>query len=105
MKITCLTSRPQLARTVEPALDLAMLLEKGEAIALPQLEADGSEPGEVVKHILLGSPGAVQQTIHLLHTLRYAETLLWSPIVTVAEQMIITPAQGEAMSLLRQLVR
>lgn len=66
---------------------------------------DGSNLGESMRHILLGSPGAVRQTIHLLHTLHYAETVLWSPIVPVEEQMIITPAQGEAMSLLRRLVR
>ena len=66
---------------------------------------NGIEPGESMRHILLGSPGAVRQTIHLLHTLHYAETVLWSPIVPVEEQMIITPAQGEAMSLLRRLVR
>ena len=72
---------------------------------IPFLSATGSgEEREFLRHILLGSPGAVQQTIHLLHSLHYAETVLWSPVMTVAEQLIITPAQGEAMSLLRRQV-
>lgn len=59
---------------------------------------------EFVRHILLGSPEAVQQTIHLLHTLHYTETVMWSPVLTVAEPLVITPAQSEAMSLLRKMV-
>ena len=61
-------------------------------------------PGEAIRHILLGSPGAVRQTIHLLHSLHYAETVLWSPVMRVEEQIVITPEQGETMSLLRRLV-
>ncbi len=103
---TCLVGQPLAAGKVKPALDLSIMRCGGSrAIAQPQLEPDGTEPGEVVKHILLGSPSAVRQTIHLLHKLGYAETVLWSPIMTVEEQMIITPAQGEAMSLLRRLAR
>ncbi len=57
---------------------------------------------EEVRHILLGSPGAIRQTIHLLHALDYAEPPAWSQLVTVGEQLIITPEQGESMSLLRR---
>jgi hypothetical protein len=64
--------------------------------------ANGVPERETIRHILLGSPGAVRQTIHLLHTLRYAETVLWSPILAVEEPLVITPVQGEAMSLLRR---
>ncbi|MEL7353908.1 MAG: hypothetical protein AAFN38_20970 [Cyanobacteria bacterium J06560_5] len=72
---------------------------------LPVLSHSGSgEDREILRHILLGSPSAVRQTIHLLHSLHYAETGLWSPIMTVEEQLIITPAQGEAMSLLRRQI-
>ena len=95
--ITFLSAQPL---TVGQALpDISNIVE------LLQPVPNGSEPRETMRHILLGSPGAVRQTIHLLHTLHYAETVLWSPIVPVEEQMIITPAQGEAMSLLRRLVR
>lgn len=63
----------------------------------------GSRPQrEDLRHILLGSPGAIRQTIHQLHLLNYAEPVLWSPLMAVGEQMIITPAQGEVMSLLRR---
>ncbi|MGI8935068.1 hypothetical protein [Leptolyngbya sp. BC1307] len=71
---------------------------------LPQLIPNTSPPGESVRHILLGTPGAVRQTIHLLHSLHYSETVLWSPIVAVEEPLIITPAQGEAVSLLRRAI-
>ncbi len=57
--------------------------------------------GEPLRHILLGSPGGVRQTIHLLHMLRYVENALWSPLVTIPNnQLIITPRQGEVMSIL-----
>ena len=73
-----------------------------EPMPLPQLTPSGTRPKEAIRHILLGSPGAVRQTIHLLHTLHYAETVLWSPILAVEEPLIITPERGEAMSLLRR---
>jgi hypothetical protein len=62
----------------------------------------GNLPREELRHILLGSPGAIRQTIHQLHVLNYAESVLWSPIMTVGERLVITPEQGEAMSLLRR---
>ncbi len=62
----------------------------------------GNPQREPLRHILLGSPAAVRQTIHLLHVLNYAETVLWSPILAIEEPLIITPAQGEAMSLLQK---
>jgi hypothetical protein len=87
MKATCLlTDAPLSLATELPAF----------VLALP--------PRESIRHILLGSPGAVQQTIHLLHRLHYCETGLWSPVMAVVEPVMITPAQGEAMSLLRRQV-
>ena len=65
--------------------------------ALPSLSPAEGEP---LRHILLGTPGGVRQTIHLLHTLRYVENALWSPLLPIPEgQLIITPKQGEVMSL------
>ena len=55
---------------------------------------------EVLRHILLGSPEAIRQTIHQLHVLSYVESLLWTPIVAVRGDVVITPQQGAAMSLL-----
>jgi len=55
---------------------------------------------EVLRHILLGSPEAIRQTIHQLHVLNYVESLLWTPIVAVNSDVVITPQQGASMSLL-----
>jgi hypothetical protein len=74
------------------------------AAGLPEFVSAAVPPRESIRHILLGSPGAVQQTIHLLHRLHYSETGLWSPVMAVVEPVVITPAQGEAMSLLRRQV-
>ncbi|MGB7249234.1 MAG: hypothetical protein WBC73_09870 [Phormidesmis sp.] len=71
-------------------------------VPLPQLVSSSRAPGESVRHVLLGSPEAVRQTIHLLHTLHYSEPILWSPVLAITEPMTITPAQGEAISLLRK---
>lgn len=93
MKTICFTSdRPSAAGQITLA-PLPML---------SQITPVGNAAREPLRHILLGSPAAVRQTIHLLHRLHYAETLLWSPIMTTEEPLIITPAQGEAMSLLRK---
>ncbi|MGB7249253.1 MAG: hypothetical protein WBC73_09965 [Phormidesmis sp.] len=61
-------------------------------------------PGESIRHILLGRPAAVRQTIHLLHSLRYAETVLWTPVLAIETPLVITPVPGESLSLLRRMV-
>ena len=72
-------------------------------LCLAQTDAAVSEPArEELRHILLGSPDAIEQTIHLLYRLNYTEPGLWSPITAVGNQLIITAAQGEAISLLRR---
>lgn len=57
---------------------------------------------EELRHILIGSPEAIRQTIHQLHILNYVESVLWSPIAAVGDRLIITPEQGEYMSLVRR---
>ena len=57
---------------------------------------------EELRHILLGSPDAIRQTIHLLHRLHYSESALWTPLSPVRGQLVITSEQGEMMSLLRR---
>ncbi|MGB3573227.1 MAG: hypothetical protein WA783_01385 [Phormidesmis sp.] len=71
---------------------------------LPQLTPVGSTPGESIRHILLGKPDAIRQTIHLLHRLHYTETILWSPVLTIEEPLVIAPAPAEAISLLRKQI-
>lgn len=58
---------------------------------LPQLTTSGTPQKKSVRHILLGEPDAIRQTIHLLHTLHYTETILWSPVLTIEEPLIMTP--------------
>ncbi len=57
--------------------------------------------GDRLRHILLGRPAAVRQTIHLLHHLRYGETIHWSPLIAIPHEQLIIPVQPEeVMSLL-----
>lgn len=68
---------------------------------LSEIPSLPTSQGDPLRHILLGTPGSVRQTIHLLHTLRYVENALWSPLLPIPDdQLIITPRQGEVMSLL-----
>jgi hypothetical protein len=59
-----------------------------------------------LKHLLIGSPRAIHQTIHLLHNLGYAEAGLWSPLIAIPHpQLVMTPNAGEMMSLLMRYIR
>ena len=66
------------------------------------LPADFSvSSGSNIRHILLGRPGHIRQTIHLLHNLRYVETSQWSPLIEVPEQkLILRPEPDEVISML-----
>jgi len=98
MKLTTfLADRPSIGHLQPSALQSAL-----QTLPLPQLTPSGSAPGEAIRHILLGKPEAIRQTIHLLHTLHYSETILWSPVLAIEDSLVITPAQGEAISLLRR---
>ena len=57
--------------------------------------------GEFIRHILLGSPGGIRQTIHLLNNLSYVEPTQWSPLIEIPNnQLILTPDQGDVISML-----
>jgi hypothetical protein len=62
---------------------------------------------EPLRHLLIGSPQGVQQTIHYLHNLGYSEAGLWSSQLPIHNQeLIITPYEGEVLRMLvRYLVR
>lgn len=61
---------------------------------------------EAVRHVIIGSPLGVRRTIHQLHALRYEEAVRWThPIAIPDNRIIITPDQGEIMSLLVKLIR
>lgn len=58
-------------------------------------------PGSRIRHILLGHPDHIHQTIHLLHNLRYVETSQWSPIIEVPDnRLILRPDPDEMISML-----
>ncbi|MEL6453201.1 MAG: hypothetical protein AAFQ40_00615 [Cyanobacteria bacterium J06623_5] len=106
-------SLPSSVTVPNNASDAALSLLEGssssETTSSPELLAAPTfspGEGEPLRHILLGTPGGVRQTIHLLHTLRYVENALWSPLVPIPDdQLIITPRQGEVMSLLIRNLR
>ncbi len=90
MKTTMYTTAQPLIKSAEPKGTEPKMLILTPTSALPaDPNLDSPVPGETVKHILIGSPGAIRQTIHLLHS---------------EDALTITPAQGEAMSLLRKMV-
>ena len=91
--------------TIYTATDLgatAFRLQMGSPVNRPPDESDRADQINRLRHILLGSPEEIRQAIHQLHVLNYVEPMLWSPIMAVGERLIITPEQGEAMSLLRR---
>lgn len=56
---------------------------------------------EPLRHIVLGSPAGVRQTIHRLHVVQYVEQIHWSPLIVVPPSgIVITPEQGEVMTYL-----
>ncbi|MEM7064122.1 MAG: hypothetical protein AAF572_13290 [Cyanobacteria bacterium P01_B01_bin.77] len=62
-------------------------------------------PGSTIRHILLGQPNDIRQTIHLLHNLRYVETSQWSTLIEVPDNRLILrpPAEHMISMLVRRL--
>ena len=69
----------------------------------PSLPADFSTlpgPGSTIRHILLGHPSTIRQTIHLLHNLRYVETSQWSPLIEIPDnRLILRPEPDDVITL------
>lgn len=113
-KITEETAKTDLKAVIEPTDILAAaptVAPVSEQCLEPCPDADKGLPldekgcqREEVRHVLLGSPEAIRQTMHQLHVLNYAESLLWSPVTAVGDDVTLTKDQGEAMSLLRRPV-
>lgn len=70
----------------------------------PSLPADFSSSlpsSSFIRHILLGHPDHIRQTIHLLHNLHYVETSQWSPLIEVPDnRLILRPQPDEMISML-----
>jgi hypothetical protein len=79
------------------------LLRQSAVLASPHLQPLPLRYGnrEPIRHLLIGSPALVQQTIHQLHNLRYAEAGLWSPEISPADSEIrLTLNPGEVLRIL-----
>jgi hypothetical protein len=71
--------------------------------SVPQPENSEREP---IRHLLIGSPVAVQLTIHHLHILDYADAMLWSPAIALSqEQLVLKLNPGEVMRVLVRYLR
>ncbi|MGF1513362.1 MAG: hypothetical protein ACFB5Z_06670 [Elainellaceae cyanobacterium] len=65
---------------------------------------DPGPSGEVVRHVLIGSPEALRETIHLLHIKRYVEPNLWTgPVEIGPDGVKITQSQGQVLYYLMRL--
>ncbi|MGF1514823.1 MAG: hypothetical protein ACFB5Z_14165 [Elainellaceae cyanobacterium] len=73
------------------------------AEAAPAL-LDNSTDGlarERIRHIVIGSPDGVRETIHMLHVLKYCEQLHWTKLLTIPETgLTLQPELGEVFSYL-----
>ncbi|MGB3296695.1 MAG: hypothetical protein WBA76_00390 [Phormidesmis sp.] len=66
--------------------------------ASPAASASSNPSPETVRHMLIGSPSAVQSTIQLLHKLNYAEPNSWSLLIP-------TSRPNEVMAILTKRAR
>ncbi len=64
---------------------------------IPNQAASEQPTREPIKHLLIGSPKAVNSTIHHLHQLGYAQVGDWSPLLPTANP-------GEVMSILSKQI-
>ena len=83
--------------TLNPASQLPAALPANFSPTLP--------PGEIIRHILVGSPSGIRQTIHYLHVLNYVEPTQWSPLIDIPDhRLVITAEQGDFISLLTKRI-
>ena len=60
--------------------------------------------GEVIRHVLIGSPEGVRATIHRLHDCRYVEQAQWTGPIEIGPSGIhITRNQGQILYYLMRL--
>ena len=87
---------------------VAIAYENVESLPLPapepRLPHDPGPSGEVVRHILVGSPEGVRQTIQRLYLCRYAPPTKWTGPVTIGPDGIHIPQdQGQVLYYLMRL--
>ncbi|MGF1514764.1 MAG: hypothetical protein ACFB5Z_13870 [Elainellaceae cyanobacterium] len=78
----------------------------GPEAALLRLDIAPPAPGgEVVRHIIIGSPPAIRETIHLMHINRYAvEQSLWTgPVAIGPDGVRLSQREGQALAYLMRI--
>ena len=91
---------PNLEQTKPAAIQTAIALTPPNNP--PNSPPNNRPQKEELRHILLGSPSAIRQTIYRLHSLNYSESALWTPLTPIRGRLVLTSEQGEMMSLLRR---
>ena len=98
-----LTGRDIAVMPVPPKMMQTRLSQPGAASSPGAGQPAATPPSEQdpLRHLLIGSPRAIQQTMDRLHNLGYVEVGFWSPLIAIPQQqLIITANPGEMMSLL-----
>ena len=76
-----------------------------EAALLHLAQPPAQPDGEVVRHVLIGSPSGIRETIHLMHINRYfVEQSLWTgPVAIGPDGVQLSRREGETLAyLMRQ---
>ncbi|MGB3614176.1 MAG: hypothetical protein WBA10_10310, partial [Elainellaceae cyanobacterium] len=54
---------------------------------------------ERIRHIVIGSPAGVRETIHMLHVLNYSEQIHWTKLLAIPETgLTLRPELGQVFS-------
>jgi len=60
--------------------------------------------GEIIRHVIIGSPEAVRETIRVLHMRHYAQQTRWTgPVEIGPDGVNITQSQGQVLFYLTRL--
>jgi hypothetical protein len=98
-----LSGKPMTSYLITRAAAPTLLQQIPVPAAAPQLQPvplrySGREP---IRHLLIGSPPLVQNAIHQLHNLHYAEAGLWSPEISSSDsELRLTLSPGEVLRIL-----
>ncbi len=91
---------PELPSHGEAALSLPSTEQAPNLLTTP----DPGPSGEYIRHILVGSPEGVRETIYRLHLRRYVEQAQWTGPIKIGPNGIhITPSQGQILFYLMRL--
>ena len=74
-----------------------------EAVPVLLASPTDGDARERIRHIVIGSPAGVRETIHRLHVLNYCEQLHWTKLLAIPEAgLVLRPELGEVFSYLER---